>query len=563
MANRPMTSGAILGLLAIVLATSAACGSKKRDENASQDPSSNAFANVPLPTTPACEDAVAKSSSVGCEYLAIHMDASAAADNGCFVSFIANTQEAAVHVGVTFAGAPLDLATYAKIPRGSGPKLKYDDFDPVAGIAPGEVAILFLAGLPEPGHPVGADKDMSAPVPCPVKPALSSLTQIHGTGRGQAFRITTDLPVVAYQMLPYGGGSAAVTGATLLLPTSVWGTNYLAVNAYQSGSLGGNGASSMNIVATEDDTKVTILPRVAISPGPEIDGAAAGEAVTYTLGANEHIQLTQPAELTGSPIQSDKPISVFAGMPCMNVPSGIPYCDHGEQQIPPVSAMGHEYAAVTYRQRTTRAENPPWRIVGAVDGTTLSFDPPVGGPATLKKGQVVEFETGTPFTVKSQDADHPFLLLSYMTGATGVDDGEHPGYGDSDFVRSVPVAQYMDRYVFFTDPTYPETNLVVVRRQKDGAWHDVTLDCAGVIGGWQSLGSGLEYTRVDLSRHDFEAQGACDNGRREMKSDAPFGLWVWGWGSPETSTFTGYVSYGYPAGQNVASLTSVVVPATR
>ncbi len=542
-------------VLGAALALVLSCGSRARDPVG--DDGAGSFQTLPSPTSPACQEANDKRASVGCEYLAVHMDGAFAADTGCFVAFVANTQDAPVHLGVTFAGEPIDLSAYAKIPSGSGRKLAYHDFDPQAGIPAGEVAIVFLAGLPDPGSPEGADKNMSAPVPCPVKPARSSLTQMHGTARGQSFRITTDAPVVAYQMLPYGGGSAAVTGATLLLPTSVWGTNYLAVDAYESGSLQGNWEASMNVVANEDDTHVTIVPRVAIGPGPGVDGAQANEAVTWTLSAGEHVQITQPAELTGSPIQSDKPISVFAGMPCMNVPKATPYCDHGEQQIPPVGAMGHEYAGVLHRQRTDRPESPPWRLVGAVDGTTLTFDPAIpGAPSALKRGEVATMATSTPFVVRSQDADHPFLLLSYMTGAAAIDRPGSEGYGDADFVRSVPVAQYMNRYVFFTDPTYPETNLVVVRSAKD----DVVLDCAGPLSGWHALAGDLEYTRVDLSRHDFEAQGACDNGRHEMKSDAPFGLWVWGWGSSETTTFTGYVSYGYPAGQNVATLTSVVVP---
>jgi hypothetical protein len=146
------------------------------------------------------------------------------------------------------------------------------------------------------------------------------------------------------------------------------------------------------------------------------------------------------------------------------------------------------------------------------------------------------------------------LLFNYMTGSTVVSSG----YGDPDFVRSVPPGQYLDRYVFFTDVTYPETNLVVVRRH-GGA--DVTLDCAGVLGGFTPIGaSQYEYARVDLVRHDFAPQGGCNTGRREMSSADPFGLWVWGWGTPETATYTADVSYGYPAGERVAPINGVSVP---
>jgi hypothetical protein len=54
----------------------------------------------------------------------------------------------------------------------------------------------------------------------------------HGTGIGSAFHITTSAPVVAYQIYPYGGGESKITGATLLLPTSVWDTNYIGVDGY-------------------------------------------------------------------------------------------------------------------------------------------------------------------------------------------------------------------------------------------------------------------------------------------------------------------------------------------
>jgi hypothetical protein len=183
----------------------------------------------------------------------------------------------------------------------------------------------------------------------------------------------------------------------------------------------------------------------------------------------------------------------------------------------------------------------------------------VGGPSDLNRGTIVEFQTSDEFVVKSQDRDHPFMLFAYMSGSTwqpGMD-----GYGDPDFVVSVPTDQYMPAYVFFADPTYPETNLVLVRKVKNGKSDDVALDCAGKITGWKKVGD-YEMARADLSRGNFQAQGGCNTGRHEIYSNSPFGLWVWGWGTPETTTFTQNVSYGYPGGMNVTPINTVVIPPT-
>jgi hypothetical protein len=47
-----------------------------------------------------------------------------------------------------------------------------------------------------------------------------------------------------------------------------------------------------------------------------------------------------------------------------------------------------------------------------------------------------------------------------------------------------------------------------------------------------------------------------------MTSMTPFGLTVWGWGSAATGLFSSqYVSYAYPAGQSIAPINTVTVPA--
>jgi hypothetical protein len=105
--------------------------------------------------------------------------------------------------------------------------------------------------------------------------------------------------------------------------------------------------------------------------------------------------------------------------------------------------------------------------------------------------------------------------------------------------------------VFFTDPTYTTTNLVVVRKAGTTGFHDVTVDCLGVISGWTPVGTGGQYemTRVDLQR--LNPVGNCTNGRHTASSGGAFTIMVWG--------LANFASYAYPAGGNVGKINPVVV----
>jgi hypothetical protein len=176
----------------------------------------------------------------------------------------------------------------------------------------------------------------------------------------------------------------------------------------------------------------------------------------------------------------------------------------------------------------------------------------MGAPATLNSGQLVVFNAAGPFVVKSQDDKHPFYMAAHMTGATAMGGG---GTGDPETVNVIPPEQYLDKYVFFADPTYGETNIVIVRKKGINGFADVSLDCAGNLTGWMPIGTGgtYQYTRADLQKAKAKV-GNCDNGRHEIKSTVPFGLTVWGWDTT--------VSYAYPAGASVKPINSVVVPPT-
>ena len=97
-----------------------------------------------------CAAAEANHSSVGCEYYAVDMDAAMGPpQDACYTVFVANTSRGQAHIDVDWNGRRIDLAQFAKLPVGHGhrrsrtaPTIRS------AGLAPGKVAILFLAYAP-------------------------------------------------------------------------------------------------------------------------------------------------------------------------------------------------------------------------------------------------------------------------------------------------------------------------------------------------------------------------------------------------------------------------------
>ena len=529
----------------------------------------------------ACQSAQDNKSSLGCEYYAVDpaTDGKGNGEGGCFVAYVANTWDSSVTLSVDYAGMTLDASTFAFTTSGFGPGIT---FAPLTGgtIPAGQVAVVFLADLPN-----ATDGVSKTTCPSTVTPAITATdAATHKTAIGNAFHMTVTAPVSAFDIFPYGGGSAAMTSATLLLPTSAWDTNYIAVTAFGNG-LGVIDDPFVEVVAQQDGTQVTINPVVAITGGTGVAPGPMGMPTTYAINKGQVLQLLQGKALDGSILKSNYPIGVWGGKTALAITA---CCDESaHQQIPPVRALGSEYVGVRYRNRFPAIEeSPPWRLIGAADGTTLTWEPstPSGAPTTLSLGQVAQFNSNGPFVVKSQDSNHPFYVSAHMTGGEEYDpayyaDGgatglPEDGRGDAEFVNVIPPDEYLSSYVFFTDPTYPETNLVIVRTQGPKGFQDVTLDCAGTLGGWTPIGASgkYEYTRFDLVTGNFVGTGKCNNGRHEMQSKAPFGVTVWGWGSAATGQmglpfmkakgfYSQYVSYAYPAGAGVAPINTLVIPA--
>ena len=521
---------------------------------------------------PACQAAGASKGSVGCDYV-VSTPAFYYPDKPpCFAVFVANNWPKDVNVTVTRSGVTYDVTKFGRIAQ-AGTSASSWPTVPSTGIPPGDVAVLFMSH-----DPASVNFD---PLTCPVTPAISQSngTAVPGsnsgasnvTARGAAFHISTDIPVTLYDILPYGGASSYLPSAELLFPTTAWGTNYLGIVPAR----GNFGFPQWGqLIAMQDGTTVTVLPNVTLPSGTNVSSAPANTQTVYSLNAGDYIQWQDSNEMSGTVVSSNNPVGFLGGTTydCYSSSTSTGGgCDSAHQQIPPVSAMGSEYVIAPYttRMSSLALEAEKYRIVGAVAGTTLTYDPAVSGaPSALIEGQVVDFEAKGGFTVKSQDDKHPFFVSQLMTGCM-VTGGSRTGcsqaaiskfgsccLGDEEYVIVVPPAQFLQKYVFFTDPTYPTTNLVVTREKTKAGFQDVTLDCAGApLTGWTAIDTAgqYEYTNIDLVRAGAK-NGQCDNGPHVATSSGPFGLTVWGLDS--------FSSYGYPAGGNVAPINTVVLPPT-
>ena len=391
----------------------------------------------------------------------------------CFAVFLANGWAAPAHVTVSYDSMSLDPTLFSKVPDPVTSDATAWPWLTGAGLGPEEVAVVFLSS------------DPTSPFDCPVPPALSSASAVIGTGRGHAFHIQTDIPVSAYDILPYGGAPSLLPSAELLQPTTSWGSNYVAVVPPLGVPQGTTapGPQWAQVVAAQDDTTVTIVPNVDSRARLTWRQLPPTRVATFQLSAGDHPVAADRRDVRLDPLERQAHlVQRRQRVPLPPLRDG----DLGRLRLrPPQSHQSRRSARSTSRRRggccrpNLEPESTPYRMVGTVDGTLLAYDPPVpGAPLALQMGSVSDFEATTAFRITSQDDKHPFYFSQIMPGC-GVT-GNDICRGDEEHVNVLPPPQFLGRYVFFTDPTYFTTELVLTRaKAADGTFKDVTVDCLG------------------------------------------------------------------------------------
>ena len=275
------------------------------------------------------------------------------------------------------------------------------------------------------------------------------------------YHVVADRPIRAFEFNPILNSRS--DDATLLLPVQAAGTTHRIVSrAASTGLTGDLNPSSFTVIGTTlEPTSVTIIPtgNVAAGAGGRIPATPAGTPIDIVLSRFEVAQFQTEGtdqDFTGTLITSDFPVIVLNAHVCPNVPEGVGYCDHLEEQAFPTGTWGRDFAAVKTFPRGTEPDY--WRIVAHEDGTQITLTPDVvgGAPITLAAGAFVEFATTQDVHVV---ASKPVQLAQFLVGRLF---DASMRTGDPSLLLTVPSEQYDTDLLFITPNNYQDDYITIV-----------------------------------------------------------------------------------------------------
>lgn len=262
---------------------------------------------------------------------------------------------------------------------------------------------------------------------------LPNIFQVSGDGviLNNGLKITGSNDVSAYII----NEQTYTTDGFLGYPTTALGKEYYVIGY---NGLNATAPSRGMVVASQDNTSLTVT-----KPGGSPVNITLNEGQVYSFenGVND---------ITGSHVTADKPVSVFGGAACANVPVGVTSCDTLVEQMLSVKDWGVEYVVppIPYGQML--------RVVAAEAGTEVYKDGTLVatlGAGGIWTGNATNNDTVHRFTTNGKKIQvAQYAVGAQFSGTTDVD----PAMG---IVPSREI--WLTRHVFKAQPNFANTLLIV------------------------------------------------------------------------------------------------------
>ncbi|MFZ6023340.1 MAG: PKD domain-containing protein [Bacteroidota bacterium] len=364
-----------------------------------------------------------------------------------------------------------------------------------------------------------------------------------GIKTGAGIHVVSDKPVVVYAHII----NSARSGASLILPSAVWGRQYI-VPSYNNQATNNNqgpftGYGTVTVIASEANTIVKITPSVRTA-----DGDPAGTPIFVTLanpGDVYQLLFERHADISGTLVESQssgtgcKSIGVFSSTSwsAFGCGTGVWSGDNLYQQLFPVTAWGKNFLTAPAKTRISDiirvfVSDPATVVTKTENGVTTTL-------SVLVKNSFYEYSTGNATYIQ---ADKPVSVAQYFTTQ-----GCQPGAttGDPEMVIMNPVEQTINNItVFSAHRNWVPTNQSRVNNCylniiiPSNATSTFKINGNNPISGFIKIqGTNYSYLQEDVT--DI----SLTNPVQTLSADSSFIAIAYGFGDVE--------SYGYNAGTNV------------
>ena len=232
--------------------------------------------------------------------------------------------------------------------------------------------------------------------------------------------IVTDVEVTVHGVNLQSGTSDGF----LPIPLEIWSLEFF-VPAYSQRP------SQFSVVATDADTSVEIFLK-------------NGTSVSVMLSLHQTYTIISPLDLTGTYVKSNKPIAMYSGVSCANVPVSVLFCDHLAVAVPPVASLGSEFLVTPIAGLATKV-GYIIRIMASKNDTEISTT--AYGSVILNMGEFIEYNIQNSGQAMLINCSKPCLVAQYNKGETA------DGHQTDPFMMIVtPFRAYTNRFIWETPP---------------------------------------------------------------------------------------------------------------
>ena len=159
--------------------------------------------------------------------------------------------------------------------------------------------------------------------------------------------------------------------------------------------------------------------------------------------------------MTGIRVLSNRPLVLYAGHRCTNVPSSSSACDHLTEQVPPTAIWGTTFISASL---AGRASGDIYRILASQNSTSVSVN-----CSTFNEELIYSLATSgswqeilTPAnSFCSISSNNPLLVMQFGLG------NSYDNVGDPFMMMITPIEQYSNNYVFNVLPEFA-TNYITI-----------------------------------------------------------------------------------------------------